>query len=256
MVMFCVLVLPVIWWLNTASPRTALLYAAGLTFVAAAVKCFVGPNLFVVSFIGHFIASLPNIILLVLPGVISAVWFPISELAVASAIATGSFALGNALGYYLPPLIIRGPVNAYGTTSYPSDWSNPNRTESEEALEEVGHQILWVFLGQLVVAGMFLLLTIFAFPAQPVHAPSVAEAKKRLNLPLTLTINQTAKLYGQSIKSLITNIRWVLLTLSGGLGTGTFFTLSTLLNQIIKPTFSDQSVWLKFEYFIFGLSPK
>ena len=244
MVMFCILVLPIIWWFNTASPRTTVLAGSVCTFLATAIKLGLKPDLFFVTFIGQFIASIGNVILQILPGVISAVWFPPSEFAVSSAVAMGGFALGDALGYSVPPLVIIGPVNAYNTTSYPSDWANPNRTESNDAVEEVGKQIFWMFIGQAVWAFIFLLLTIFAFPAQPKHAPSVAEAKKRADTSPKLSVKETAKVYGRSIKSLVTNVPWVLLSCSGALGTGVFFSLSTLLNQIVKPTFSDQSVSL------------
>jgi len=44
------------------------------------------------------------------------------------------------------------------------------------------------------------------------------------------------------ILALVKNKNWILLCTSGGLAVGTFFTFLTLLNQIIKPTFSNQSV--------------
>ena len=49
------------------------------------------------------------------------------------------------------------------------------------------------------------------------------------------------KLVLASILKLVQNKKWMLLATSGGLTIGTFFTFLTLLNQIIKPTFTDQS---------------
>ena len=76
-----------------------------MTACSAVLKCFVGPNLFAVSFLGQFFGSIGNIFMMVLPGVVSSVWFPQSEVSLASGIAYGSMALGNAIGYLLPPVM-------------------------------------------------------------------------------------------------------------------------------------------------------
>ena len=48
--------------------------------------------------------------LFVSPGVVSDLWFPLSERALASGICAGGFAVGNLIGFFAPTLVIIGPV--------------------------------------------------------------------------------------------------------------------------------------------------
>ena len=48
--------------------------------------------------------------LFVSPGVVSDVWFPLSETALASGICAGGFTVGNLIGFFAPTLVIIGPV--------------------------------------------------------------------------------------------------------------------------------------------------
>jgi hypothetical protein len=76
MVSFCVLVLPIVWWLSTTDLRSALLSGSGLSFLGATLKCIVRRDLYAVSFTGQTFTSIANIFVLIIPGVVSAVWFP------------------------------------------------------------------------------------------------------------------------------------------------------------------------------------
>ena len=69
---------------------------------------------------------------------ISAVWFPESELAIASAIGAGGLITGNALGYVIPTIIVKGPVDTYGTSNYPANWADkeayPDKYEAAQVI--------------------------------------------------------------------------------------------------------------------------
>jgi len=78
------------------------------------------------SFAGQLISSFSNIFLFILPAVVSAVWFPESEVSIASAIAAGGLITGNALGYVVPPLIAVGPVDTY-PDGIPDNWADPDK---------------------------------------------------------------------------------------------------------------------------------
>ena len=177
-----------------------------------------------------------------MPAIVSAVWFPESELSIASAIAAGGLITGNALGYVVPPLIVQGPVDAFNGTDYPSDWASGDYPETEAAIEEVGAQLFLLFLIQACCVLVFFVFVIFGFPAQPEHPPSVAEGKKRATVRPKVAFKESVKVYGKSILELLKNFKWVMLATSGGLMSGVFFAICTLINQIIKPTFCDQSV--------------
>jgi len=114
----------------------------------------------------------------------------------------------------------------------------------QAALDEVGKQLFILFIGQLIFGAIFFVLVIFAFPAQPEFPPSVAEAKKRATTRPEVSFGESIKVYGKSIMALLKNFYWVMLATSGGLMSGVFFAICTLLNQIVKPTFCDQTVSL------------
>jgi len=76
------------------------------------------------------------------------VWFPKSELAISSAIGNGALAFGNAIGFFMSPAIVKGPVGAYDGRSFPENWAHSSNPESEEALDEVTRQLFWLFFGQ------------------------------------------------------------------------------------------------------------
>ena len=241
MISFCILIFPIIWWLDFHTLRAAHLWGSGLGMVAAVFKCFVRPDLWSLQFTGQCFSSVSNIFLCIMPAVMSAVWFPESELAIASGIGAGGLILGNALGYMLPPLIVEGPKQAYGNDRYPSDWSNSIYNESAAAIEEVGQQLFALFLGQAILNVIFLTLVIVAFPAKPEFPPSISEAKMRTTEKPQITLLQSVKQCLVTIRSFLTNFNWMMLTMSGGLLVGVYYSILTLLNQIVKPSFTDQS---------------
>jgi len=75
------------------------------------------------------------------------------------------------------------------------------------------------------------------FLAEPAYPPSISESKRTEEVP-----NFSVKSCFNGIKSFLTNANWVILSISSGLIVGVYYALLTLLNQIIKPSFSDQTV--------------
>ena len=114
-----------------------------------------------------------------------------------------------------------------------------NGTDGEDAIDEVTIQFVTLFVTQAALAIICFLLTLFLFPARPKYAPSLSQAKKR-------EVSNTNELqsYRKTLYQLITTFRWVPIAIAGGMVTGVFFSILTLINQIIKPTFPDQSVSL------------
>jgi hypothetical protein len=140
-----------------------------------------------------------------MPGVIAERWFPLDELSFATAIAAGGMIFGNSIGYLLPALIIRGPVNTFNSTFYPSNWA-----ENKEALEEVQFQMLCLFAPQAIFAVVMFSMVIVGIPALPELPPSVTAAKKRQE-PEKLDYIDTVKACLKTSKSLAKNRNWLLL---------------------------------------------
>ncbi|GBP12296.1 Feline leukemia virus subgroup C receptor-related protein 2 [Eumeta japonica] len=114
---------------------------------------------------------------------------------------SGLFQLGVALGFFLPPMLVR----SQGTT------------------EEIAKDFQLMFY---LVAGftsvLFVLILLF-FKAAPPTPPSAAQ-----DFGSSIDSN-----FFQSIKKLLTNRNYVLLLISYGLNVGVFYAISTLLNQVI-----------------------
>ena len=104
------------------------------------------------------------------------------------------------------------------------------------------------------------ILNLAAVPAQPKHATSLSDSKKRQSKISNLIFsfdkifvgaigaNTNTKETGVSesfwrqLYSLLTTAKWVPIAISSGMGTGVQIAMMSLISQILKPTFEDQSV--------------
>ena len=91
---------------------------------------------------------------------------------------------------------------------------------------------------------VFTVLTIVFFRSQPDHPPSIAEGKKRAaeKNAEKQKVLASLKSYFRRILSFLKNIYFLILMMAAGLLGGTLFTIFTLINQIVKSAFCDQSV--------------
>mgnify|MGYP000602575701 CR=1 FL=1 len=90
--------------------------------------------------------AISGMLLIICPGIISDIWFPLTETSMASSISAGAFALGNAIGLFAPTLAVPGPVKTYNTTKYPQNWSSGSLGEA--AVQEVTIQLVTLFTVQ------------------------------------------------------------------------------------------------------------
>ncbi|MED6291067.1 Feline leukemia virus subgroup C cellular receptor, partial [Characodon lateralis] len=122
--------------------------------------------------------------------------------------------LGTAIGFLLPPVLV------------------PNTPKDPEL---TGHNISIMFYGTAAVSTGLFILTVIVIKDRPPLPPSQAQAV----LPGSLLEDYS---YRQSIINLIKNKAFVLLLISYGILTGSFYSISTLLNQIIIKHFADQEL--------------
>lgn len=151
----------------------------------------------------------------------------------------------------------------------PADWASDVHPEAPEAIDEVTHQLNLLFFSQLAfqekvekifsvfqipqvlnlyhfhsLQAVFTVLTIVFFRSQPDHPPSIAEGKKRAaekNAEKEKVL-ASLKSYFRRISCFLKNIYFMILMIAAGLLGGTLFTIFTLINQIVKSAFCDQSV--------------
>ena len=139
--------------------------------------------------------------ILELPPKIAAIWFPASEIATATSLGVFGNQLGVALGFLIPPKIIKGPRTAfigsnkwingketnqtYQGKTYPNyewtDTSKYNETVVENAIQEVRGQINILYWGFAAITAVLFILVFLVFkdkPARPANRASI----KRLAL--------------------------------------------------------------------------
>ncbi|XP_007245540.3 feline leukemia virus subgroup C receptor-related protein 1 [Astyanax mexicanus] len=206
MVAYVPLIFPATWLLDWKGLRVTALLGAGLNCVGAWMKCAsVGPHLFWVTMLAQVVCSVAQVFILGLPSRIASVWFGPKEVSTACATAVLGNQLGVAIGFLLPPVLV------------------PNTPEDKQLMS---HNISIMFYGTAAVSTLLFILTVIVIQDRPPLPPSQAQAI----LPTSPTEDYS---YKKSIINLFRNKPFILLLLSYGIMTGSFYSVSTLLNQMI-----------------------
>ena len=224
------------------------------------------PSLAWVTWTGQALCAIAQPFLMGVPPRLAAVWFPADEVSTATAIGVFGNQLGVAFGFIIPPLIIMGPIDVFNENgSYPSDWSNiehyPN--QAPQAIHVVSNQIWNLSMVIAVMSTISFLSVVFLFKKEPLYPPSVAEAFRRVETVIrskgstrrgstligsTLRVETAfcpkrstlkvspASLYLLELKALMSNRSFIMLLVSYGLNGGCYYTISALINQLIKPS--------------------
>jgi FLVCR family feline leukemia virus subgroup C receptor-related protein len=122
--------------------------------------------------------------------------------------------LGTAVGFLLPPVLV------------------PNTQNNTDLL---AYNISVMFYGTSAVATLLCILTVIVFKEKPPYPPSQAQAALQDSPPEEYS-------YLKSIRNLFTNIPFVLLLITYGIMTGAFYSVSTLLNQMILAYYQGEEV--------------
>ncbi|XP_045044440.2 choline/ethanolamine transporter FLVCR1 [Desmodus rotundus] len=206
MLAYVPLIFPATWLLDTRGLRLTAMLGSGLNCLGAWIKCgSVQQHLFWVTMLGQSLCSVAQVFILGLPSRIASVWFGPKEVSTACATAVLGNQLGTAVGFLLPPVLV------------------PNTQNNTDLL---AHNISTMFYGTSAVATLLFVLTVIAFKEKPNYPPSQAQAALQDGPPGEYS-------YKKSIRNLFKNIPFVLLLISYGIMTGAFYSVSTLLNQMI-----------------------
>ncbi|XP_066117493.1 heme transporter FLVCR1 [Saccopteryx bilineata] len=215
MLAYVPLIFPATWLLDTRGLRLTALLGSGLNCLGAWVKCgSVQQHLFWVTMLGQSLCSVAQVFILGLPSRIASVWFGPKEVSTACATAVLGNQLGTAVGFLLPPVLV------------------PN-TQNNTAL--LASNISTMFYGTSAVATFLFILTIIAFKEKPQYPPSQAQAVLQDSPAEEYS-------YKKSIRNLFKNIPFVLLLVTYGIMTGAFYSVSTLLNQMILTYYKGEEV--------------
>ncbi|XP_074078730.1 choline/ethanolamine transporter FLVCR1 [Macrotis lagotis] len=214
MVAYVPLVLPATWLLEKRGLRAMALAGAGLNALGAWVKCgSAAPGRYGLTLLGQLLCAVAQVFLLGLPSHVASVWFGPREVSTACATAVLGNQLGVAVGFLLPPVLV------------------PN-TKNDTDL--VAHNIRVMFYGTASVSTFLFILTIIAFKEKPPFPPSEAQAVLQQNPP--------EYSYKKSITNLFKNTPFVLLLISYGTLTGSFYSFSILLNQMVLTYYEGEEI--------------
>lgn len=215
MVAYVPLIFPATWLLDRKGLRLTALLGAGLNCAGAWLKCAsVSPELFGVTVTAQVVCSVAQVFILGLPSRVASVWFGPQEVSTACATAVLGNQLGCAIGFLLPPVLV--PT-----------------TPGDVAL--TGHNISVMFYGTAAVSTLLFVLTVIVIQDRPPLPPSHAQAVLPDRPPEDYS-------YRQSIFNLAKNKAFVLLLISYGIMTGSFYSVSTLLNQMIMACYQNQEL--------------
>ncbi|KAM3602996.1 uncharacterized protein V6R79_014676 [Siganus canaliculatus] len=215
MVAYVPLIFPATWLLDRKGLRITALLGSGLNCAGAWLKCAsVSPDGFGVTVTAQVICSVAQVFILGLPSRIASVWFGPREVSTACAAAVLGNQLGCAIGFLLPPVLV------------------PNTPDD---VELTGHNISIMFYGTAAVSTGLFLLAVIVIKDRPPLPPSHAQAV----LPDCPLEDYS---YKQSILNLVRNKAFVLLLITYGIMTGSFYSVSTLLNQMIMDCYENQEL--------------
>ncbi|XP_078130936.1 choline/ethanolamine transporter FLVCR1 [Sander vitreus] len=215
MVVYIPLIFPATWLLDRKGLRLTALLGAGLNCIGAWLKCAsVSPELFGVTVTAQVVCSVAQVFILGLPSRVASVWFGPGEVSTACAAAVLGNQLGTAIGFLLPPVLV------------------PNTPDD---VKLTGHNISIMFYGTAAVSTFLFILAVIVIKDRPLLPPSHSQAV----LPSSLSEDYS---YKQSIFNLMKNKAFVLLLVSYGIMTGSFYSVSTLLNQMIMSCYENQEL--------------
>nr|CAI5855693.1 unnamed protein product [Callosobruchus analis] len=225
MVAWPVFVFPASYVIERMGLRAAALIGAFLTAIGAAIKLFAyGRDLFYVVLIGQTVVAISQVFILNLPPKIAVTWFKPSEVSTVCSLGVFGMALGIALGFLLPPVIVK----------------------NHENVEDIGADINVMCWGTAIAIAPVALTVVFCkslleikvclsdFPEEPPYPPSQAKLEERENKDVV-----NFKVFIGSLKVLFKNKAFLIHAFSYGLNLAIYSAIGTLLNQFILNYFEE-----------------
>ena len=232
MLVYIPTIFPAMYFLDRKGLKLTVLLGASLTFLGAFVKCFaVEPNLFPVIMLGQTLCSIAQAFILSIPARLSAVWFGSNEVASATAIGVLGNQLGCAIGFLVPPLVVKlGEVDDMKTQFYYLYISNAAVCFVMTLLTVFCKLFQTKFLLSTSIKIFLLLLKVVS--DQPKIPPSLSQLEVRSEQQIKREESDFF-LFKKSFFALLKNANFVLVFVSYGMNVGVFYAISTLLNQTI-----------------------
>lgn len=227
MVTYVPLIFPAAWLLDRRGLRFVIILGALGTCAGSWVKVLsVHPDRFTLCLVGQTIVAGSQIFILSIPPRLAAVWFSAEEVSRACAVGVFGNQLGIALGFLVPPHMVMDSEN----------------------IEELGQGLSRLCYAVAIFSTIVLAAIVIGIRERPPRPPSRAQVSREEG--------ETAG-YWRSMANLLRNWNYVLLLVTYGINVGTFYAISTLLNQVVLPYFPGQGEsvgWLGLSLVISGMA--
>ncbi|XP_025261827.1 feline leukemia virus subgroup C receptor-related protein 2-like [Camponotus floridanus] len=212
MLLYVIFVIPVQYISDKCGLRWTAILGSGLICLGSWIKIFsIHTDNFYIVFIGQSIVGFSQTLVLPIPGRLAAQWFPSNELSTATCLGIFGNQMGVALGFLLPPIIVK----------------------NHENLDDTGNDLSRLCWTLVIITTTVFLLVLILFQEEPKLPPSESRALQKLNRS-----KRKGELIGP-IKRLYKNKNFNMLCNSHGLSIGVLNAVSTLLNQIFLVHFEN-----------------
>lgn len=161
--------------------------------------------------LGQTVSATAQVFILGIPARLAAVWFGPNEVSTATAIGVFGNQIGCALGFLIPPEIV----------------------PDVEDFDVITHRMRIMLYTTAGYTTFLLILTIIIYKKEPPIPPSQAQV-----LQVQAAANEN---YISSLKRLVSNWGFLLLTVTYGINTGSYYAIGTLLNPIVLYYFPGET---------------
>lgn len=230
MVTYVPLIFPAAWLLERWGLRFVVILGALGTCAGSWVKVLsVEQDRFSVVLVGQTIVAVSQIFILSIPPRLAAVWFSAKEVSRACAVGVFGNQLGIALGFLIPPQIVM------------------KTSQGSEGMQEIAHGLTLLCYGVAIFSSFVLVAILLGFRDKPPRPPSRAQMSREQADPTG---------YWHSMMNLLRNGNYMLLLITYGINVGTFYAISTLLNEVVLDYFPGHETdagWLGLSLVLSGM---
>ena len=215
-----------------------LLVSASLLIDASCVLvAFMHAELFFVMMIGQFVGGIAVTASCMFFFAIGAIWFPESEIALATGLIDMAWSMGLALSEILPETVLQVPNHSNTSVNY----NNQQTNGTSDWFSTDQHQIEIIFLVIISVLILVLVCTIAFVPRLPEYPPSRSQAVKRLN---SFKLSYSFKNFLKEVKELHQDRVYILIQLSYGFGIEVYIMLTIIMQQVVDDILSHSNISL------------
>jgi len=161
--------------------------------------------------LGQLMCGIGQSFTLSVPSRLSALWFESSKISTATSIGIFANQLGTAIGFLVPPNLVK-----------------------IDTIENMQTSFYYLLIPVAALSGVSTVLAFLFISDQPPTPPSLTQLEIQTIKIENTNLKQDLLLFKQSLVNLFKNLHFILMLITYGINTGIFYSISTLLNQIIN----------------------